>query len=128
MKKYFMKGTEDEVQFGEDIVADVVREMGGKCKHTHVDCVFLPELVSLLLEKGVIEEREFDDPKEEEEEEDFIHFENYDEVFNALFEDNESIEAKLIELRTLVMDLQDLVQTLNENVKTLAAPKKCNKK
>lgn len=127
MKKYFMKGTEDEVQFGEDIVADVVREMGGKCKHTHVDCVFLPELVSLLLEKGVIEEREFDDPKEEEEE-DFIHFENYDEVFEALFDDNESIVTKLVELKTLVMDLQDLVQTLNENVKILAAPKKCNKK
>ena len=59
MKKYFMAGTDDELQFGDMIELDFVREMkNGRVKHQHMEVKFIPELVDILLENEVIEEKE----------------------------------------------------------------------
>jgi hypothetical protein len=61
MKKYFMAGTDDELQFGDVIELDFVREMkNGKVKHQHMEVKFIPELVDVLIENEVIEEKEED--------------------------------------------------------------------
>mgnify|MGYP003456868727 CR=1 FL=1 len=63
MKKYFMTGTDDELQFGDVIELDFVREMkNGKVKHQHMEVKFIPELVDVLIENEVIEEKGFLSP------------------------------------------------------------------
>lgn len=67
MKKYFMKETDDEIQFGDMIVLDLTKDQpNGKVQHHHFECKFIPELVPLLLEEEVIDEVEVPDEKNEE--------------------------------------------------------------
>ena len=56
MKKYFMKNTEDELQFGDMIELDFTKDMpDGNVKHKHLECKFFPELIPMLLEEDIIE-------------------------------------------------------------------------
>ena len=62
MKKYFMQETAEELKFGDMIVLDLSKEMeNGHTKHHHLECKFIPELVPILLEEGVIKEEEVED-------------------------------------------------------------------
>lgn len=64
MKKYFMQETAEELKFGDMIVLDLSKEMeNGHTKHHHLECKFIPELVPILLEEGVIKEKEVKDEK-----------------------------------------------------------------
>ena len=56
-KKFYLKGTDEELKFGDMIELDMTEEKKGETIHHHVECKFLPELVDLLLESDVIEER-----------------------------------------------------------------------
>ena len=58
VKKYFMKESGEEIQFGERIVLDFTKEDDEKITHHHMDCTFIPELVNMLIENDVIEESE----------------------------------------------------------------------
>ena len=59
MKKFFLKETGKELQFGDMIELDFTQEMpNGKTKYHHLECKFHPMLVPILLESGVIEEKE----------------------------------------------------------------------
>ena len=61
-KKYFMQGTADELEFGDQIALDLTKDMpNGKVQHHHLDCKFVPELVDMLLEDGIIEEHDVGD-------------------------------------------------------------------
>lgn len=54
-----MKGSDEEVQFGDTIEMDFTKNMpNGKVKHYHIDCEFIKELLPVFLENDVIEERE----------------------------------------------------------------------
>ena len=60
--KFFMAGTDDELQFGDTIEVDLTKEAGkNHVKHHHIECKFHPMLVDILLEKGIIEEREVEE-------------------------------------------------------------------
>ena len=50
-----MKGTEDELQFGDMIELNLVKEEDGHKVHSHLECKFIPELIDMLLENDVIE-------------------------------------------------------------------------
>lgn len=64
MKKYFMQETAEELKFGDMIVLDLSHDMkNGHTKHYHLECKFIPELVPILLEEGVIVEKEVKDEK-----------------------------------------------------------------
>lgn len=66
MKKYFMKGTDDEIKFGEELELDFAKKTKhGTIRHNHLECVFVPELVEQLLEDNIIEVREEEEPKED---------------------------------------------------------------
>lgn len=59
MKKYFMKGTNDEVQFGDIVQLDLTkRTESGKVKHKHFECELQPGIADYLVEEGVLEVRE----------------------------------------------------------------------
>lgn len=71
MKKYFIKETGEEITFGDELVVDFSKEMSnGHLKHHHLECRFIPELVDILLEQDIIEEKDiicFEDDEEDEE-------------------------------------------------------------
>lgn len=104
MTKYFMKGTDDEVQFGEEIkVVKTENTKTGK-KHSTLQCVFTPEIAEFLIAKKVIEAHEVEDPEENDEEEmctydDPILAEIGDKVDNLLVLSN-----KILELQKLIID------------------------
>ena len=68
MKRFFLKGTDNEVQFGDVIETDTTKDLeDGKTHWYHLECTFSPALVDTLLEHDIIEVE--DDEQEEEEEE-----------------------------------------------------------
>jgi hypothetical protein len=109
MKKYFMKGTEDELQFGDLVELDITEDMpNGKIKHKHLDCKFMPDLIDTLLEAEVIEEVDVDDEEEEEEE-------TTDEVcpmMQELIVANENLELKVEQLEKELNSLKKVVAAL----------------
>lgn len=61
-----MYGTDDEVQFGDQIEVNVTEDTDkGTTKHYHFDCKFIPELVPMLLEHEVIEAEETEEGDED---------------------------------------------------------------
>ena len=98
-KKYFMKGTDDELQFGDIIELDLVGEEDGVTKHSHVELEFLPEFVDELLEDEVIEEKEV--------EEDLLDFEDAEKVL----QDHEQMIEHLTErIEALEKDIKRLMK------------------
>lgn len=64
--KYYMFGTDDEVQFGDHIEVNFTEDTDkGTTKHYHFDCKFIPELVPMLLEHEVIEAEETEEDDED---------------------------------------------------------------
>lgn len=57
MKKFFMKETGDELHFGDIVVFDLAGDEDGKKVHRHIECKFIPEMIDLLKEYDLIEER-----------------------------------------------------------------------
>lgn len=104
MKKYFMAGTDDELQFGDVIELDFVREMkNGKVKHQHMEVKFIPELVDVLIENEVIEEKEEDitgcDKK----------------AIISFIEDTFEEEDRVDELENRVTELEGIIAELRES-------------
>lgn len=76
-----MQETNEEIQFGD--ILDLTLEKRSPCGITtetrNIQCKFMPHLVPLLLEEGIIVEKEIAEEKTEEEEE------NMDSSFDATF-------------------------------------------
>ena len=125
MKKYFMKGTEDELQFGDVIELDFVGEEDGVTKHTHLECKFLPELADELLKEDIIEVRESKGKsgfKKAHHEDDLIDF-DLKEFSEAVADDieelddrQESLEEKVTELEDRVIELEGVLADLMDNL------------
>ena len=111
MKKYFMKGTEDELQFGDLIELDLTKDMpNGKVRHHHLDCKFIPELVPLLLDAEIIEEEEC------KEEEDNTDYQEGCPLFEDMLEANEALETKVEKLEAAVDVLKESIANLIKKV------------
>lgn len=117
MKKYFMTGTDDELEYGDIIKVDLSK---GK-KHEHIECKFHPALVGILLDEGIIEIRDVEEKEEEEEDtKDFLEFDDDDDIIGMLNEVLEMQEEqaklldkltdRLIELEGVIADLSSLVK------------------
>lgn len=127
-----MAGTDDELQFGDSIEFDVVKETeNGHGKHKHLECEFTEDLIPLLLTEGVIEERETDEGDENPK--NIVDFGSPDEkskkdCLNGLDDedDDELVEAVDIlaenveTLTKLAYGLQDRVKVLQEQVDYLS--------
>lgn len=110
MKKYFMKGVDEPLEFGDKIGFDIIKEVDDKSVTKNVEVNFIPEIVPFLLELGVIEE------KEVEKEKNTIDFTD-----NA--EDNENDEMTLNDLAEYLGEFSGLVtgilEKMNERIKKL---------
>lgn len=110
MKKYFLKGVDEPLEFGDTIEFDVEKEGDdGQSVTKHVKTDFIPEIIPVLLDLDVIEEKEqpidFTDDKEDEED-----------------NDNEFIDKLIntLELLTQVINQQgDRIDKLEEKVNSL---------
>ena len=112
MKKYFMTGTDDELEYGDIIEVDLSK---GK-KHEHIECKFHPAIVGILLDEGIIEIRDVEE-KEKEDTKDVLEFDDEDDIIEML---NEVLEMqkeqaklldkladRLIELEGVIADIED---------------------
>lgn len=101
MKKYFMKGTEDELQFGDMVELDLTEDMpNGGVKHKHLECKFVPELVDMLLEDDIIEE--VDDEEEAMDDE--------CPIMEELIKANEALELRVDNLESAVATLKAMIK------------------
>lgn len=120
MKKYFMTGTDDELKFGDMVELDFTRENEkGNTVHHHMEVKFIPELVDMLLENGVIEVE--DDGNEEESWDACPELEELSEAFDEMLEDFENLEKR-------VDAIEESVKRINLTLHSLTTAKREVKK
>lgn len=111
MKKYFMQETAEELKFGDMIVLDLSHDMeNGHTKHHHLECKFIPELVPILLEEGVIKEEDVKDEKPL----DFQDDSTSDSVIEEIIKANEKLELKVDRLEEQIRLLTKALELLTE--------------
>lgn len=115
MKKYFLQETAEELEFGDMIVLDLSHDMeNGHTKHHHLECKFMPELVPILLEEGIIEEKEVKEDKP-------LDFQDNCPMIDELLKANQNLEKRVYTLEKAVIKLREMVASLA--VKSAAKPK-----
>lgn len=113
-----MQETAEELEFGDMIVLDLSEDMkNGHTKHHHLECKFIPELVPILLEEGVIVEKEVEEEKPLDFQDDDAPCPLMEEVIKA----NEELELRVDKLEKTVIKLREMVAFLA--VKSAAKPK-----
>jgi hypothetical protein len=85
MKKYFLKGTGEELEFGDEIQLEM-------------ECKFHPDIADMLIEDGIIEEKETISFAEEDEE-------DSDEAIDAICEDLENLDKRVEALEKLTKSM-----------------------
>lgn len=101
-----MKNTEDELQFGDMIELDFTRDTEKGTVHHHMECKLMPELVPMLLEYNVIEEKEVEDEEETPAERTECP------AIERLTKANEDLNFKIRQLASMVQKLEHTVKTL----------------
>lgn len=113
-----MQETAEELKFGDMIVLDLSHDMeNGHTKHHHLECKFMPELVPILLEEGIIEEKEVEEEKPLDFQDDDAPCPLMEEVIKA----NEELELRVDKLEKAAIKLREMVASLA--VKSAAKPK-----
>ena len=113
-----MQETAEELEFGDMIVLDLSHDMeNGHTKHHHLECKFVPELVPILLEEGVIVEKEVKENKP-------LDFQDNDTPYTLM---EEVIKANE-ELELRVDKLEREVITFRQSIASLAAKSVVNNK
>lgn len=103
-----MKGTEEELQFGDMVEVDLIKNMDdGGIRRKHLECKFVPELIPVLLEDDIIEEADVE--SDEEDDEDDIPSEEQCCIIEQMVIAHENLEAKVEQLEE---ELRSLKQKL----------------
>ena len=103
MKKYFMKGSDKELQLGDMIEVDLTKNLpDGSVKYHHLECKFMPDLVDILLANDIIEEQGDDEVKED----DMDVCPIMEEILKA----NEELELRVENLESAVNTLEALIK------------------
>lgn len=101
-----MQETAEELEFGDMIVLDLSHDMeNGHTKHHHLECKFMPELVPILLEEGIIEEKEV-------EEENPLDFQYSYSTIDELLKANQNLEHRVYRLEKAIITLRQTVASL----------------
>ena len=104
-----MKGTEKEIFVGDVIQSDTTEEIeDGHTKYRHLDTLVCDETIPILLESGIIEEKEV---RDEYEGLDFC-FSNTDCLLEDMLKSQESLENKIDQLTHLVQHLVELTSSV----------------
>lgn len=122
MKKYFMQETAEELEFGDMIVLDLSEDMkNGHTKHHHLECKFMPELVPILLEEGVIVEKEVKEDKP-------LDFQDNCPMVDNLLKANQNLEKRVYTLEKAVIKLREMVASFAVKPKPFKNARKQNRK
>lgn len=104
-----MQETAEELEFGDIIVLDLSHDMeDGHTKHHHLECKFMPELVPILLEEGIIKEEEVKEDKPLDFQDDDTPCSLMEEVIKA----NEKLELRVDKLEKAVIKLREMIASL----------------
>lgn len=121
MKKYFMSGTEDEVKFGDIIDLDLTKNDGKRTIHKRINCEFIPEMVPLFIEDGIITEVEDEDLVDFSDDEDEPTWDNsIAECLTDLINLNKQLIQKIADLQEEVKEVKKLVSKAHNGKKTAA--------
>lgn len=122
MKKYFLQETAEELEFGDMIVLDLSHDMeNGHTKHHHLECKFMPELVPILLEEGIIEEKEVKEEKP-------LDFQDDCPMIDELLKANQNLEKRIYTLEKAVVKLREMVASFAVKPKPFENARKQNRK
>lgn len=122
MKKYFMQETAEELEFGDMIVLDLSHDMqNGHTKHHHLECKFMPELVPILLEEGIIKEKEVEEDKP-------LDFQDNCPMVDDLLKANQNLEKRVYTLEKAVIKLREMVASFAVKPKPFENARKQNRK
>lgn len=115
MKKYFMKDSGEELKFGDMIELDFTKDTNdGHTCHHHLECKFVPGLISMLLEQEIIKEEEFKD-----ENTDTPSNENYD-IAKDIISIIETLSLKVQKMESTIVNLNKIIRKLQHNAKKSA--------
>ena len=124
VKKYFMAGTDDELQFGDIIELDMVKEENGKKKHRHIECEFCPLVMDFLLKDNLIEEREVETDIIDFDEEDDLEDEELFEALENMVENQEDLERRMDAIEEKLEGIRKSIKVLQDMCKGKEIPKK----
>lgn len=104
-----MQETAEELEFGDMIVLDLSHDMeNGHTKHHHLECKFMPKLVPILLEEGVIVEKEVKENKPLDFQDDETPYYLMEEIIKA----NEELELRVDKLEREVITFRQSIASL----------------
>lgn len=122
MKKYFLQETAEELEFGDMIVLDLSHDMeNGHTKHHHLECKFMPELVPILLEEGIIKEEEVKEDKP-------LDFQDDSPMIDELLKANQNLEKRVYTLEKAVIKLREMIASFAVKPKPFENARKQNRK
>ena len=114
MKKYYLVESGEEVKFGEILVLELTKEGKNSTIHKHMEVKFIPELVDILLEQGIIKEENVE--KKEEDEDITFEWEEDNSALGKLLQSmimtNEDLEKKVEELEDRLTECEETIATL----------------
>lgn len=125
MKKYFVKGIEDEpLEYGDVVGVDLIKESDDKTKtiKRHVEVPFTPNTEDILLNLEFIEEKEVEEDKEAEEDkepsiEDVI--ESYTDSDGCSVEETiDNIDEAISQITGILSEHQAIIKKLLHKVET----------
>lgn len=111
MKQYFVQKTNEEIQFGDTLDLALEKRHGIVTEVRHLACKFMPELVPLLLEEGIIIEKEVKDEKTDtesgsENEFDTTFMTTFFNLMDCMMETFEDLELRVDKLEEKIKSLQ----------------------
>lgn len=112
MKQYFVQKTKEEIQFGDTLDLMLEKRLYGiVIEVRHLTCKFMPELVPLLLEEGIIMEKEVKDEKTDtesgfENEFDATFMTTFFNLMDCMMETFEDLELRVDKLEKKIQNLQ----------------------
>lgn len=110
MKKYFMKDSGEELKFGDMIELDFTKDTNdGHTCHHHLECKFIPGLIPMLLEQGIIEEKEFENKNNDTPDDSCL------ETAQMIMSTLETIANKIKQMDNKITDLNKIVKNLQHN-------------
>lgn len=116
MKKYFLQGTAEELNIGDMIELDLTKDLpNGNVRHHHVECKFIPELIPLLLEQGIVEVQEVKDKKP---------VGNDQHTVQELIKANETLTSRIDELEDVLKKVVNLLTLPMQEKRNDAKPRR----
>lgn len=105
-----MKDSGEELKFGDMIELDFTKDTSdGHTCHHHLECKFIPGLIPMLLEQGIIEEKEFENKNNDTPDDNCL------ETAQMIMSTLETIANKVKQMDDKITDLNKIVKKLQHN-------------